>query len=91
MKTTYSATCPICTRGPYSPFRVTLDDGKIIAGCVDEFHTAHLVGPSATLRWHNRPEARKIRAELKRSRDGFVTQFLQQSQGWPLQYVHTIE
>jgi hypothetical protein len=60
--------CPICTRPVDNPFRVYDGKGKVVEGCVDECHTGHLVTPSESAHWHNRPEAKKIRAALKRGR-----------------------
>lgn len=69
-----STTCPICGKGPSTPAR-TYYQGKVAAGCVDHFHTGHLVTPSESSFWHNRPEAKKIRAAIKAGRDGCVTEF----------------
>jgi len=70
----FSATCPICGRAAGAPYRVYSAEGKVIHGCVDHFHTGHLVTPSASTSWHARPEARKIRAAMKAGRDGCVTE-----------------
>lgn len=69
-----STTCPICGKAPSAPVRV-FDGGKVVQGCVDHFHTGHLVTPSESSFWHNRPEAKKIRAAIKAGRDGCVTEF----------------
>lgn len=63
-------TCNTCGRAAGSPFRVYDEHGKVINGCVDEFHTGHLVTPSESSRWHARPEAKQIRARLKRGQQG---------------------
>jgi hypothetical protein len=35
----------------------------VTEGCIDDSHTGHLYGES--LRWHNRPAAKKLRSEAK--------------------------
>lgn len=70
-----STTCPICGRGPSTPARVFTTRGRVLQGCVDHFHTGHLVTPSESAMWHARPEAVKIRAAMKAGRDGCVTEF----------------
>ena len=59
-------TCNTCGRSKSSPFRVYDSHGKCIEGCVDAIHTGHLVSPSESSFWHNRPEAKRIRASWKR-------------------------
>ncbi len=62
--TTEGAThCNTCSRPVASPFRRYSQMGgtKITAGCIDAAHTGHLYGDS--LRWHMRPEAKKLRAD----------------------------
>ena len=59
-------TCPICGRKASDPFR-QYEHGKIHYGCVSEFHTGHLVTPSESSFWHNRPEAKRLRASMKKS------------------------
>lgn len=54
--------CNTCGRPAHSPFRVYDERGKVIAGCIDNWHTGHLVTPSESSLWHNRPEAKKMRA-----------------------------
>ena len=54
------ARCNTCAGPASAPFR-RYAEGKIVAGCVDDFHTGHLVTPSASSYWHNRPEAKKMR------------------------------
>ena len=54
------ARCNTCGRPALAPFR-RYAEGKIVAGCVDDFHTGHLVTPSASSFWHNRLEAKKMR------------------------------
>lgn len=53
--------CPTCGHKVTDPYRVYAGD-KITAGCVDKSHTGQLVTPSQSSAWHNRPEAKKIRA-----------------------------
>ena len=62
--------CPTCTRGKYNPYRRFDARGKVIAGCVDDFHGEHLTPISADSAWHNRKEAKAIR---KRERDHLRT------------------
>jgi hypothetical protein len=62
--------CNTCGRDASAPYRVYDARGKCTAGCVDDFHTGHLVTPSESSRWHNRPDAKKIRAALKRGQSG---------------------
>lgn len=52
--------CGTCCRPVVSPAR-RIVDGKIVEGCVSEAHTGQLPAMSETARWHNRPEAKKIR------------------------------
>ena len=61
---TETMTCNSCCRSVYSPFRV-YEGSKIVSGCVDAAHDGHLVTPSESAFWHNRPEAKKIRAAAK--------------------------
>ncbi len=60
---TQTTTCNTCTNDERRPYRVYDERGKVITGCVDACHTDHLIGESA--RWHNRPEAKQIRKQLK--------------------------
>lgn len=62
--------CNICGREASSPYRVYDKHGKVLNGCVAEFHTGHLVTPSESSFFHNRPEAKKIRANLKHMQAG---------------------
>jgi hypothetical protein len=75
MKTTIylSTTCPTCCRSAGNPARSYVAE-KIVSGCVDHFHTGHLVFATQSLSWHMRPEAKKIRAASKAARMGGVTQ-----------------
>lgn len=60
-----NTTCPTCGHKPAAPYRQYDKWGKVTAGCIDAAHTGHLVTPSECQRWHNRPEAIKLRrAEL---------------------------
>ncbi len=56
-------TCPTCVRPVGAPYRRSVN-GKVVEGCIDECHTGHLYGTS--LEWHNRPVAKKLRAETKK-------------------------
>jgi hypothetical protein len=58
--------CTTCGRPAGSPYRVFDKHGKVLQGCIDDFHTGHLVTPSESSRWHNRPEAKKHRASIKK-------------------------
>ena len=58
--------CNICGRPATLPYRVHDARGKIVQGCIDDFHTGHLVVPSESASWHYRPAAKKWRAEMKR-------------------------
>lgn len=72
--TFFAMTCPTCCRAADSPFRSHDAQGHIVSGCVDHFHTGHLVAISESNRWHNRPAAVKIRAASKAGRLGGVTE-----------------
>jgi len=61
-------TCPTCARSARDPFRVYLPNGKVAEGCIDSFHTGHLVTPSESLFWHNRKCARQWRVAEKKRR-----------------------
>lgn len=63
--------CSTCFKHKSDPARSYDENGKIINGCVDEYHTGELVVPSASARWHYRQEAVKIRAITKRGRLGY--------------------
>jgi hypothetical protein len=69
-----AAQCPTCARPPGSPYRV-YDCGNAVQGCVDHFHTGHLVNLSESARWHSRPDAVRIRKEMRDSRHGYVTEY----------------
>lgn len=56
--------CPICGRSAAAPYR-RIVGGAIVEGCVDKFHDGALSRPSNTAAWHDRPEARKIRAKMR--------------------------
>jgi hypothetical protein len=74
----FAATCPLCGRAPNSPgMQARNERGRMVQGCVDEFHTGHVFGEAA--RWHNRPEAKKLRATLKTGRMGGVTHYARQA------------
>jgi hypothetical protein len=57
------ARCNTCGQPASAPFRRYDARGAILYGCIDDFHTGHLVTPSASSSWHNRPEAKKLRQE----------------------------
>jgi hypothetical protein len=57
------ARCNTCGRPASAPFRRHDASGAILYGCIDDFHTGHLVTPSASSFWHNRPDAKKLRRE----------------------------
>jgi hypothetical protein len=61
-------TCNTCCRPAHSPWRVYNENGKVVHGCIDEFHSGHLVTPSANSAWHNRPVAVKLRQQSKKFR-----------------------
>lgn len=58
--------CRICGNPAASPFRRYKLDGKVDVGCVAEIHTGHLVVPSESNWWHERPEAQRMRREARR-------------------------
>jgi len=49
-------TCNTCNQVASAPWRVW-DGDKIVLGCVDNFHTGHLVVPSASASWHAKGKA----------------------------------
>ncbi len=57
------ARCNVCTQPAGAPFRRYDANGTVLYGCIDDFHTGHLVTPSASSYWHNRPEAKKLRQQ----------------------------
>ena len=71
--TFFDTTCPTCGRRAGDPFRVFDARGKVLQGCVDEFHTDELVTPSESARWHARPVAKKMRRDAKAARMGGIT------------------
>jgi len=75
-KVVHAKTCPTCSRGPSVPYRVTdKGTGKVLQGCVDHFHTGHLMTPSESAWWHYRADAKKIRTRSRAMRDGYVTEY----------------
>jgi len=59
--------CNTCNRPVSSPFRsYDPQTGKIVAGCVSAAHDGHLVGISQSNWWHQRKEAKALRAESAR-------------------------
>lgn len=63
---TPNAICNTCGRKANDPFRSHDQSGKIVHGCIDDIHTGHLVTPSASSAWHNRPAAKQHRAAVKK-------------------------
>ena len=61
---TPASSCNICGKPANAPARRFDRSGRITEGCVDAFHMGHLVSPSASQAWHDRPEARRIRKAL---------------------------
>ncbi len=57
-------TCSTCSRPVDAPWRLRSFDGRLVEGCVDAAHDGHLSGENAA--WHNRPEARRLRANVTR-------------------------
>ncbi len=60
--TTKEKVCCTCGRLASNPFRSYDSKGNIVHGCVDRAHDGKLIGNSAA--WHNRTEAKKIRASI---------------------------
>lgn len=56
-------TCPVCCQRADAPFRRHDQSGRIIHGCVDAFHTGHLVTLSSSSAWHNSTGAQEIRRQ----------------------------
>lgn len=73
-KIVYALTCPACGRFACDPTRVYGATGTVIDGCVDHFHTGHLVVPSASSAWHNKVEAHRVRETMREMRGGYVTE-----------------
>jgi hypothetical protein len=57
--------CPTCTRSKYDPFRRYDERDRVIAGCIDDFHTGHLTPISASNDWHNRKFAKAHRRAIR--------------------------
>lgn len=55
--------CNTCGRFAASPYRRWDAYGSVTEGCVDDFHSGHLVTPSESARWHYRMEAKTIRRQ----------------------------
>jgi hypothetical protein len=66
IQTIYIDKCPTCGNAAYSPFRRFLANGSVDCGCIDGFHTGHLQQISESNRWHNRPEAKKLRRDVEK-------------------------
>jgi hypothetical protein len=63
--------CPACFQAKDKPARQFDGENlKVITGCVDNFHTGHLIIPSESARWHYRKVAVKIRKITERGRMG---------------------
>ncbi len=62
--------CYTCGRPKGSPFRVYDARGRVVMGCVDAAHDGHLAPISESERWHERKEAREIRAREERRLTG---------------------
>jgi hypothetical protein len=56
--------CPTCCRAPHSPFRVHGEHGKIVNGCIDPIHTAHLTPLSESMHWHMTAGAKRWRSSM---------------------------
>ena len=61
-----NVTCPTCCRAANNPFRVYDDRGRVDIGCVDRFHSDHLIPLTESARWHNRKEAEQTRRSLEK-------------------------
>lgn len=75
-KIVYALMCPTCGGAACHPYRLYWPNGVVANGCIDHFHTGHLVVPSASAAYHNRPEAKRVRAAQRKARDGYVTERL---------------
>lgn len=69
--TAHSDRCNTCGRPSSAPFRRFDKSGKLTEGCIDAAHTGHVYGES--LRWHNRPEAKKMRKDAVERLRGLLT------------------
>ena len=69
----FSETCPTCCKASDNPYRSYNQEGKIVQGCIDEFHTGRLVTPSESSFWHNRACAKVMRQHAKNARNGGIT------------------
>lgn len=64
---TETQTCNTCCGASHTPFRSYSPDGKIVHGCIDDFHTEALKGIiSASASWHFRPVAKQMRVVAKK-------------------------
>lgn len=63
MTTTTTATCTVCGRSADQPYRRRVS-GRVTEGCVASYHDKHADA------WHDRPEARRVRAATPRWDDG---------------------
>jgi len=57
-----TTTCNTCCRPSNAPYRRHDIRGNVVEGCVDAVHTGQLIPLTESYRWHNRPEAKAIRA-----------------------------
>lgn len=66
--TQQTETCRTCLKPANAPFRrFHRMTGEILDGCIDNFHSGHLPAMSNTSAWHNRPEAKRLRAEVAKA------------------------
>jgi hypothetical protein len=84
-KVLFTVSCPTCGHRAAYPFRVYDDSGQhVLFGCVDHYHGAYYVLGSPSHRWHDRPDARKIRAAQKGARGGYVFEPVRSVGGVPV-------
>ena len=67
IRVSHKKICRICGKDINNPYRVFSTNGKVMAGCVASDHNGKLVGASESAFWHNRNEAKAIRANLRKS------------------------
>lgn len=63
--TQITITCNTCCKPVSRPYR-RIVAGKIVEGCVDKSHNGHVIASTNSGAWHNRKEAKKIRADTAR-------------------------
>lgn len=54
--------CNTCGKPISNPWRVYGADGKVIMGCVSSAHNDQLTFATESATWHNRKDAKRIRA-----------------------------